>query len=319
MSIEWGKVNHQLDIENGLAQQVSIEGTSFSFTHIKSGFTDNVFLINASSSAADQLGTFIAKEYLEEWHQKEQKVYEDILQHHPFLGAPALITSGDGFVILEHFKPEEFSTFSAEHIGSLQSWVIQKHIFFSAHPQLTEPFKEEESVQIKYLVEKPFRVMRRFEGEELTTLTQKVLGMEDYFADIVRLNNTLPATLEHGDLEPQNLFVGQDNGLKVVDWVNTRRGSGLFDINQFFETARDLGVALGVEQITAHIAEAIGQGDLGTLLPKIRMIMLLNKIHFYGDKHLSGETFSHSRLRPVYEMLIEYLSELNQLIEQTNN
>lgn len=319
MSIEWGKVNHQTNIEHSLAQQVSVEGASFSFTHIKSGFTDNVFLINLASSTGDQLGTFIAKEYLEEWHQKERKVYEDILQHNSFLGAPALITSGEGFVILEHLKPDEFNPFSTEHIAALQSWIIQKHVFFREHPELTEPFPEDERVQIKYLVEKPFRVMRRFEGEELTSLTQKVLGMEDYFADIVRLNNTLPATLEHGDLEPQNMFVGQDNRLRVVDWVNTRKGSGLFDINQFFETTRDLGVALDVEQTTAYIAETIGQGDLRTLLPKIRMIMLLNKIHFYGDKHLSGETFSHSRLRPIYEMLTEYLSELNQLVEQTNH
>lgn len=317
MNIEWGKVNHQPNIEHSLAQQVSMEGASFSFTHIKSGFTDNVFLVNVASSTGDQLGTFIAKEYLEKWHQKEQRVYEDILQHHPFLGAPALIASGDGFVILEHLKPKEFNPFSAEHVATLQGWVIQKHIFFRKHPELTEPFTEDERIQLKYLIEKPFELIRRFEGKELTSLSQRVIGMEDYFADVVRLNNTLPATLEHGDLEPQNLFVGQDNRLRVVDWVNTRRGSGLFDINQFFETAKDLGVAIDVEQTTAQIARAIGQGDLGTLLPKIRMIMLLNKIHFYGDKHLSGEAFSHSRLRPVYEMLIEYLSELNQLVEQT--
>ncbi len=319
MSVEWGKVNHQPDIEHCLAQQISpagsSEGVSFSFSHIKSGFTDNVFFVNTVSSTGESLGTFIAKEYLEDWHQKERRVYEDILQHHPFLGAPALLAAGDGFIILEYLSPEVFARFSSEHIVALQNWIVRKHNFFSEHSGLTEPFTEGERVQIKYLVEKPFRVMRRFEDEKLTIFTQRAIGMEDYFTDIVRLNNTLPATLEHGDLEPQNLFVDQDNSLRVVDWVNTRRGSGLFDINQFFETARGLGITLDVEQTTNQMAEAIGQSDLAKLLPKIRMIMLLNKIYFYGDKYLSGEAFGHSRPRPIYDMLVEYLEELDQLVE----
>lgn len=317
MSTKWGKINFANDIQQTIIDHLAKKHPGkpkFSFDHIRSGFTDNVFQITVSfPDKSNEI--FIAKEYLEAWHQKEKGIYEKILQQNPALGAPQLIASGKEFIILEYLNTKRCRPLSTSDINLLQDWLIAKHIFFRQHPKLTIPFGEDEQIQIHYLVEKPLGLLAKLDDPKLIHLTSNLLCMKNYFIDIVKLTNDLPPTLEHGDLEPQNLFIEDNKRLRVIDWVNARKGSGLFDINQFFETAKDLGVELNIDKKTKEIACAIGQEDLSDILPKIRAIMLLNKIHFYGDKYLNGELFSHSRLQTTYSMLKEYLEELNSLVK----
>lgn len=317
MSTKWGKINFVDDIQQIIIDHLDGKhpGTpNFSFDHIKSGFTDNVFQVTVSfSDRSNEI--FVAKEYLRDWHQKEKGIYEKILQQDTALGAPRLIGSGKEFIILEYLNTKRCKPLSAPYIDLLQSWLIAKHIFFRQHPKLTIPFKDDEQIQIHYLVEKPLELLARLDDPELTHLTSNILYMKNHFIDVVKLNNNLPPTLEHGDLEPQNIFIEDNKRLRVIDWVNARKGSGLFDINQFFETAKDLGVKLDIDKKTKEIASAIGQKDLSDMLPKIRAIMLLNKMHFYSDKYLNGDLFSHSKLQTTYSLLKKYLEELDSLVK----
>ena len=316
MNTEWGRVGNEDGIRDVIANSAGsdfVSGRRLSFSHLTSGFTDNVFRVDASL-AEGRTRSYVAKEYLKGWHQKEKRVYEALLQQNDFLGAPQIVGSGDGFIVLEYLDTERFAKISPQDVDLFQSWVVAKHNFFRQHPELTAPFEEDIEVQIKYLVEKPLAMLSSLDVPEVSELKKRVFRNKNFFIDSVRLNSRLPNTLEHGDLEQQNLLVENGVRMRVLDWVNARRGSGLFDINQFFETANDLGANLDVPGKTREIANAVEFDNLDQALTRVRAIMLLNKIHFYGDKYLTGELFSHSKEQTVASLLVKYLTELQGLL-----
>lgn len=282
------------------------------FTHIPSGFTDNVFRVDISTTNGPK--KYIVKEYLKRWHQKERKVYERVLRLNSFLGAPQLLASGDGFIILEYLDPDRCPPLRQEHIGGLQQWLVAKHIFFRDHPEFTVGFEESLEIQTYYLVEKPLALLAQLGNTEYADLSSKALVHEVYFKNVVVRNSSLPPTMEHGDLEAHNLFIEDEKKLRVIDWVNTRRGSGLFDINQLFETATSLGAELDFQKTTQVLQESLGIVNLKDRLVEVRSVMLLNKIHFYGQKYLEGEDFSPSQKKPISLLLQQYFEELNSLI-----
>jgi len=314
MNVERGKLTHREAIVDALLSgKTGLSSVAEPiFTHIPSGFTDNVF--RADVPTIDGQKTFIVKEYLKGWHQKEKGVYETVLQQNAFLGVPQLLASGNGFVVLEYLDPNRCHPFQQEHIGLLQQWLVAKHIFFREHPEFTVDFEESPETQIYYLVEKPLTLLARLENTEFGYLSGKVVGHEKYFRNVVLTNSSLPPTLEHGDLETQNLFVEDETRLRVIDWVNARRGSGLFDINQLFETAASLGVELDFQQTTQELQGLIGMDGLADLLVQVRSVMLLNKIHYYGQKYLEGEVFSPSQQKPIQLLLQQYMEELDSIL-----
>jgi len=317
-TLERGKPNFKEKIQESISLYLSDwhSPPTFTFRHIPSGFTDNVFLVEAAGSGGHDTQRFIAKEYLEVWHKKERVVYQEILQHHAFLGAPILISAKEEFIILEHLPQQKCNPATSGDLNLLQEWIVNKHNYFRTHTEPLDRFTEDEKVQIRYLVEKPLKLLKQLNIEGREGTVKRVLELGDYFVNIVKFNNSLPPTLEHGDLESQNIFVERNKRLRIIDWVNTRKGSGLFDINQFFETARELRADINPEEKVKEFAEFVGLDDLYVSLPRVRMLMLLNKIHFYGAKYLHGEYYSFSKSQPTLALLNDFLSELNGLINK---
>lgn len=318
MDYIWGKVNHRLEIIESINQYYSVmnlKPSNFSFKHIKSGFTDNVFLATFYFNDQNKSQSLIIKEYLKDWHQKEINVYQDILQSNEFLGSPKLIIHHQNFLILEYLSPDNTYAITSQNVSKLKDWLSAKHNFFKGKTYV-EKFNEKENIQINYLIEKPLLTIPKILGDSKTTRT--ILNYRDVFITNLKIDRQLPQTLEHGDLEPQNLFIDNNNKLRVIDWVNTRKGSGLFDINQYFETADELNVDLDINQSIKEISEEINFSDLMTFLPKIRQLMLLNKINFYGEKLLNGEVESYSKHKPIKQLLEKYVAELVDNIEKNN-
>ncbi len=314
----WGQINNRQEIELCLKKyfpRIGLVASSFEFKHLKSGFTDNVFLVQAMTGNIEVPPALIVKEYLQDWHQKEADIYKNILGKNSFLGGPKLIIKRQNFIVLEFLSPNEIKPLSKLNIDILKDWIVKKHIYFCDN-LILDQFTENEEVQIHYLVDKPLITLKNILGgsEKL----EIILSNKDTFLSTIKLNNQLPQTLEHGDLESQNLFIDSNNKLRVIDWVNARRGSGLFDINQFMETTEELGFTLDRELFIKDISKKIRFDDLGIALSKTRQLMLLNKINFYGSKYLNGELESHSKLKPVMTLFEKYLDELLTNIKQIN-
>lgn len=318
MTYMWGKLNQQPEVVECINKYYSDMGLNpsyFSFKHIKSGFTDNVFMVTVDFKSQDKSQSLIIKEYLKDWHQREIDVYRELLQSNEFLGSPKLVAQKQNFLVLEYLSPDRTRGITSKEVSELMDWLITKHNFFKEKVCI-DKFSEEENIQTNYLVEKPLLTIPKVLENQKTIKT--ILSCRDKFINNIKINSQLPQTLEHGDLEPQNLFVDSSGKLRVIDWVNTRKGSGLFDINQYFETAEELGVNLDIVQNIKEISEKINFGELENLLPKIRQLMLLNKINFYGEKLLDGEMVSYSKSKPVKQLLEKYVAELTENIEKNN-
>jgi aminoglycoside phosphotransferase (APT) family kinase protein len=136
---------------------------------------------------------------------------------------------------------------------------------------------------------------------------------EEQYLLFLKENDELPNILEHGDLETQNLLVNRITGqIKVLDWVNTRFGSGLVDINQYIENYVEV---MAKTDINLEAFEQLYTGyDFHRLLNQTRVLMLLNKINFYAGKILDGIEYSESKKVRNYEMLKKFVVEADLII-----
>jgi len=75
------------------------------------------------------------------------------------------------------------------------------------------------------------------------------------------LIDSLPKTLEHGDLEPQNLLIDRNDNLKIVDWVNTKSSSGLMDINQLIENIKLFWKWADLDEIKSKLRQEVKVKD----------------------------------------------------------
>lgn len=313
---KWGVPTSQKRIRNDFTKILSSPITNISFSHIKKGFTDNVFLVTVILQSGLS-HKFIVKEYLKEWHQKEKRIYEQLLPKYE-LGTPKLIQSGSNYIILEHI-PSSYIEIQKQQLGLLREWIIKKHKIVQGS-SILDNFQESKEIQQHYLIEKPLNLieqvakMRQDKRLIITReLADKVLSQKDKMVKYIELQDKLPQTIEHGDLEPQNLLC-KNNKMVVVDWVNARKGCGLFDINQYFETAHELGADVNVDEEMAIFERRLGIADLKKTLDQIRALMLLNKIHFYLDKYISKVEKSESKNTDIVDILENYLVELQQLL-----
>ena len=74
MDYSWGTVNQRQKVDSCLRTYFSKLGMLVSdpvYKHIKSGFTDNVFMVSTKPDNLNNIQTVIFKEYLEDWHKKE--------------------------------------------------------------------------------------------------------------------------------------------------------------------------------------------------------------------------------------------------------
>lgn len=318
-SIKWGGLASKNTIESALKVLSDSDLVRTHFTHLSRGFTDNVFLVEVISANGSS-AKYVVKEYLEEWHNREARTYLDLLGQSPELGQPKLLYSNKSCIILEYLDPLVFSEFAASNIALLKDWIIRKHKFFQNSSLPLSDYAEAYKVQYGYLIKRPLLTLAnlREQAEVLGLdigIIDRVLStvqlIEAYIAEL----SALPLTLEHGDLEPQNLLIDARGGnLRVLDWVNTRAGCGLFDINQYFETAEELGVELDRESDLEIFAQLYPDYNFLDLLRKARILMLMNKVNFYGGKVLEGVEFSRSKNQRNVDILIRYLGELFKLI-----
>lgn len=317
--VKWGVLDNEEEIKNELAKLAKKSVESFVFEHMTSGFTDNVFL--ATVKTRTRSSEYIVKQYIKDWHSRESNFYEEVLSKTPSLGAPAVLFSGDNFIILEYLSGKPLL---ADNLSLLKDWIINKHTLFVGSNNL-DWYEETLKTKIHYLVEKPINSLKlfaqsKFINDRQKDLIFKALELPDYYTSLIKNDLARQQTLEHGDLELQNIFVSTNNCLRIIDWVNARKGSGLFDINQFFETAEELKVELNKDSLINEFATKLNILNLKESLDEVRILMLLNKINFYICKLLNGESRSPSKNKLVIELLAKYLDELfNQFKENPGN
>lgn len=307
-----GILNNKAEVEN-IIRHLCNKGhpLSIRFEYIPSGYTDNVFLAHARDNI------YVIKEYLEDWHSREADTYYKLLNKFEIKCSPNIIYSSKKFIILEYLDPTKYRKMSAIDLPILKNWIICKHKHFLSDSVLNK-YKEPIEVQYRYLVDKPLQTINKLsEGGALniTIDITKLNSSKDLFIKYINENDNLPITLEHGDLEPQNIFIGNNGGITLIDWVNTRAGSGFFDINQYFETARELDLSYKERAIDlTFFSESLNIEGFNKYLYQSRVLMLLNKLNFYGNKVLEGSTVSGSKNMSTLELFKLYYEELKSLL-----
>jgi thiamine kinase-like enzyme len=289
---------------------------SLKLRHIPSGFTDNVFLLNVVGDKGALLAQFILKEYTKAWHQREAELYTNVLGNHPSLGAPRKLLTHDNWLLLEYLSPENFRPATREDLPLLTDWIVAKHRAFLG--KLPEAYAEPLDVQHHYLIDKPIKQLQAAaKAGEYKQAASKILATVDMLPDLLARHATLPQTLEHGDLEMQNIFatrVGQPH-LRLIDWVNAKRGSGLFDINQLIENVRANTPDLDTQDLVGDLSRKLEIPDLATLLDETRLLMILNKLHFYLGKQQEGHSHSPANSRSIHGRITNLLSEYLAIAE----
>lgn len=311
--IKWGVLSNNVEIRNALAKLDGSPGADITFEHLTSGFTDNVFL--ATVGTTNHSNKYIVKQYLKIWHSKEGNFYQEVLSKHSSLGAPKLLYTGGNFIILEFVQGKSMSKYD---INLLKEWIVNKHMVFINANNL-QNYVEPLDTKIHYLVDKPVTSLKLLAKTELVddlrrNLIIQTTELSDYYISLIKGDLVRPQTLEHGDLEPQNVFVTVDNYLRVIDWVNARHGSGLFDINQFFETADELGFEYDKNILIKEFSAKLNIANLSVSLDEVRILMLLNKTNYYIGKLLNSELKSPAKNKPVTSLIFRYLDELFSLL-----
>lgn len=311
--IKWGVLSNKGEIINALAKLNEDLKANITFEHLSSGFTDNVFLATVKTSELSK--KYIVKQYLKTWHSKEGTFYQEILSKHLSFGSPELLYTGDNFIILEFVQGKAMSK---DDIGLLKEWIINKHMVFIDANNL-QNYTESLDTKIHYLVDKPITSLKLLAKTEFVddlrrNLIIKTIELSDYYISLIKSDLARPQTLEHGDLEPQNIFITDISHLRVIDWVNARLGSGLFDINQFFETAEELGAEYDKDSLIKEFSVRLNIANLSVSLDEVRTLMLLNKINYYIGKLLNSELKSPAKNKPVADLIFRYLDELFSLL-----
>lgn len=288
--------------------KLELEKLNIEFEHLTKGFTDNVFLIKTSDKK------FVLKEYTESWHNREAKVYRELLAQNSFLNAPKLIYSNEKLLLIEFIETSS-ENMNPENLANLVEWIINKHNYFIN--KLDNSFEESTKVRYYYLVEKPFSRMESYisNNVKFKREIQNIIASKQIFIESLDFIDSFPKTLEHGDLEPQNLLIDQNNNLKIVDWVNTKSSSGLMDINQLIENITLFWKWADVDQIKSRLKQEIDLKDFEKSLKYSRLPMLANKINFYLGKSEDGVKISLSNGLEIEYMLSFYLNEANEILE----
>lgn len=307
---KWGE--KPTDTEVSLVLQGVVRTKSpMMLTHLSSGFTDNVFRIDLNDEQCPRV--FILKEFLKPWHAKEADIYSEILQADPVLGAPKLIKRSGKFILLEYLDPQHYKTFNAGDIPLLIDWIKYKQgAYCGAVP---ERYNQPIDTRRKYLITNPIKTIGAMLSNQESPLDQGIIRslieLESPLIQVLTELDTIPKTLEHCDLEPQNLFVSKSEPrLRVIDWVNARADCGLFDIAQLIENVDFMG-----SQITQdHVIEALkGSHSYSVFKGRVRyaeMLMTLNKIEFYLSKFKSGEKISHYNGQSLNLVIQEHADRL---------
>lgn len=291
-----------------------VRSAQISFTHLQNGFTDNVFLAEFSTQHGQQ--KVIVKEYLRDWHTRESVFYQKVASQVLQLSAPNLLGTDKNILILEYLDPLTYRPLQLADLRTLREWIGWKYNFFRNSPML-KYVSESFETKCHYLINKPLDLAQQC--IEVGSLTNLKLDMTNWPKSKTRLTKTLkqlvqlPQTLEHGDLEKQNIFVNRKNQqVMFIDWVNAKSGNGLLDINQYFETALELNNDYAATSDIEYFAKLTKIADFDQQLRAFYLLMQLNKWHFYVSKLLLGENFSPNRLMSIKQLVVELTNGINR-------
>lgn len=318
--MKWGKLTHKNEIVTALAKiDPEINKTSIDFEHLQTGFSDNVFLV--SYEVGPELKHVIAKEFLKEWHKKEAVFYNKLAPEYPSLHAAPTVSVQENFILLNYLNPESYRAIVISDLAILKQWISEKHQAFLSNPNI-EQFCESYEIKQHYLIDKPIKIARNIIGHNIVKEVHPILeNLVRQSGNLIRLlenQSQLPQTLEHGDLEPQNIFIdNQTREIVLIDWVNIKNGSGLLDINQYFETAKELDANFTPDDDLEYFARITQIPNFEQSLNEFRLLMLLNKFHFYAEKLLSGVKESPNRAVTNEDLVKNICAEISVLLSST--
>jgi len=165
------------------------------------------------------------------WKLREIKVYKEYLSNSPFK-VPELIYSNEdkGLLVLEWLDDFQLRPLLSQiHLETLREWIIKKHLFFKGKFKNID-FNYES--HLPWMFRDPFGRLENFHAKELFGVITQIAKFKKNIEKLL-LSLDYPVTLDHSDLEIQNLLYRDSKKLAVVDWTNAIKGYGLFDIAQF--------------------------------------------------------------------------------------
>lgn len=315
----WGTFTREAELREVLRHHLAAQGLvdewSLELQHLPSGFTDNVFLVTITGENSSPM-RLILKEYTKQWHEKEAKLYKEILDQNPTLAAPKVLLTHGNWLLLEYLPPNEFRPATGKDLPLLTDWIIAKHQLFMG----TLPYRYAEPLDIQrhYLIDKPLKSLSQAQDGPYGHKATKILSTSSELPEILARHNRLPQTLEHGDLEMQNILVSRHGKaqLRLFDWVNARRSTGLFDINQLLENYSLYQPDTDKKKIIDHLKEKLEIPELPRLLRENRQLMILNKLHFYLTKLSEGHRRSTYKGQPIDNHIHSLLSEYIAIMEE---
>lgn len=302
----WGVPPKKNTIKKDLENLLDKSATKITITHIKKGFTDNVFKIETS------YGTYILKEFTESWHLREAEIYKSVLENDPLLCAPKLIGLCENRLYIDFFNHRAYKPFQKDHMDILFKWVLAKHTRYanSRHTNLTES----NEVKHHYLIEKPLKTFKNIIKTDIYVnkdIFNEILSKKSLIESLFNKSTDF-TTLEHGDLEIQNLFYNMEtNTIGVVDWTNSKLADGLTDFNQFIENCKICEI-----NTNSYYEKFLRHSDIKDCefhIKRNRFFMLLNKLNYYIGKFNDGIEFSESNGLKIHSLIEQNLLELDYL------
>lgn len=307
LNVRWGIPPSIEVIKSDLNNFIDTELGDIVVKHIKTGFTDNVFFIKAAKS------TCILKEFTEDWHLREAKIYQDILSKDSCLGAPKLLYTNSNRIYLEYFSPKIYKKIDKTSVSTLYEWLIYKF-----HTYLNKPITnliEQKSIRKHYLFEKPLKKIFEI-SSHVGTLENKYFQYilkKEKFIELIFENNPQFLTLEHGDIETQNLYKNLKNSkLAVIDWTNSKFSDSLTDINQFLENCKSwqLDEVCFYQKFKKDLAVT----DFDFYLKRNRLFWSLNKFHYYISKFKDGNQISTTNNENTYKLSLFYIKQATEIL-----
>lgn len=307
--VRWGVHPENNKIREDLLQVTNEPVEEFTLTHLKSGFTDNVFLVQVKNS------NYILKEFTEDWHLREIDVYKQILNKDKKLNAPQMLFYTENRMYLEYFPKSIYEAFDKSNIEFLFDWLIYKWHKYSKNAILQ--LVESEDIKKHYLFDKPLKKFQEVYESSLQfdrSIIKTLLNEKDQIERIFE-NKSNYLTLEHGDIESQNLFWNkEEKSLGIIDWTNAKFSDGLTDINQFLENCGNWG--LNKQDYINKFGIELGLDNFSYFLKRNRLFMSLNKSHYYISKFEAGFEKSESNGHSTFDLAHKYLLISMQLIPE---
>lgn len=249
-----------------------IDLNSLVITGLEGGKASSVFKISDKKGVS-----LVVKIPKTDWQRREIHVYRDYLSK-THIDAPRYIYEHNNSILfiewIVNYKTVE--KMSLSNLITLKDWIVNK---YKESLLLFKNEKVDLSKHISWMIEEP--VKRLIKSDDVGLNVKKALVKNKPKLIKMIENVGLPVVLDHSDLEIQNLLFNKDSSsLYVIDWANSIRSTGFFDVAQYRKLAQEYAPT-DAERLTHDLLEELSLNQnkykyLVNVFAYLKEIMLLD-------------------------------------------